>query len=76
MHWIMLTILLQNFPPQFLSLAIIEEHEKRELQQQFIAMTPNYNVVVGKQHFENYHYIKDHYNNNNGKQFPFFSHHY
>lgn len=50
----MLTILLQIFP-QILSLAIEERRE------QFVAITPNYNVVVGKQHFQNYHYNKDHY---------------
>lgn len=49
----MLTILLQILP-QILSLAIEERRE------QFVAITANYNVV-GKQHFQNYHYVKDHY---------------
>lgn len=55
----MLTILVQIFP-QILSLAIEERRE-----QQFVAMTPNYNVVVGQQHFENYHYIKEQHNGEN-----------
>lgn len=59
MHWIMLTILVQILP-QILSLAIEERRE-----QQFVAMTPNYNVVVAQEHFENYHYIKEHYNGEN-----------
>lgn len=54
MDWIMLTILLQIFP-QILSLAIEERRE------QFATITPNYNVVVDKEHFQNYHYVKDHY---------------
>jgi hypothetical protein len=57
MEWIMLTTILLQIVTQILSLAIEERRE-----QQFVAMTPN-NVIVGQQHFQNYHYsVKDHYN--------------